>query len=367
MTGNVHGITDNGVLKRCFLNSVQDYYLRGRFLLLLETVRKPANPEFRVLLPRRSRQTSGFWERMKRRVHDILEVGQSGDRLSKSVDAALMALIVANVAAIIVATDPRVHGAAHRLFFYFEMASFCVFAVEYLLRVWSCTADPRFAHPVYGRLRYMFHPLMLADATAVFSYFIIMLLPTELDLGALRTLRLMSRLVSLARYSAGMQAVVSVAAARKSELLAVVSVVGALVVMASSLMYLVEHAAQPEKFSSIPHTMWWSVITVTTVGYGDVAPVTALGRVLAGFIALLGVAIFALPAGILGSGFMEHVQRRRSQYRETCYECGARIGEAAPSPQVSAEAPPAVPVLHRAKSCRPRNRGGGPALSRSEG
>ena len=235
--------------------------------------------------------------RIKPRVHEILEVGQNGDRLSKSVDAALMALIVANVAAIIVATDPRVHGPAGGFFHYFELASFSVFAVEYLLRVWSCTADARYAHPLYGRLRYIFHPLMLADATAVFSYFVIMLLPTGLDLGALRTLRLMSRLISLARYSAGMQAVVSVASARKSELLAVISVVGALLVMASSLMYLVEHAAQPEKFSSIPHTMWWSVITVTTVGYGDVAPVTPLGRLLAGFIALLGVAIFRPACG----------------------------------------------------------------------
>ena len=301
--------------------------------------------------------------RMKHRVHEILEIGEGGDWVSKGVDAALMALIMANVAEIIFATDPRVSGAASGFFHYFEMASFGIFAVEYLLRVWSCTEDPRFTHPVYGRLRFICHPLMLADATAVFSYFIIMFLPTGLDLGVLRTMRLMSRLISLARYSAGMQAVVSVASARKSELLAVVSVVGALIVMASSLMYLVEHSAQPDKFSSIPETMWWSVITVTTVGYGDVAPVTLAGRLLAGFIALLGVAIFALPAGILGSGFMEHVQRRRSQAHGTCHECGARIGTGSPSP----EATPRALVLRRSPSCRPRANGGGAALSRNRG
>ena len=146
---------------------------------------------------------------------------------------------------------------------------------------------------------------MLADATAVFSFFIILFLPTDLDLGALRTLRLLSRLASLARYSAGMQAVVAVASSRRGELMAVVSVVVALLVVASTLMYFVEHSVQPDKFSSIPATFYWSVVTVTTLGYGDVFPVTNLGRLLSGVIALLGVGIFALPAGILGSGFVE--------------------------------------------------------------
>ena len=301
--------------------------------------------------------------RMKRRVHEILEIGQSGDRLSKGADLALMALIMANVAAIIVGTDAGVHSTSRTFFYYFEMVSFSIFAGEYLLRVWSCTSDPRYAHPVRGRLRYALHPLMLADATAVFSYFIILFLPTGLDLGVLRTLRLVSRLISLARYSAGMQAVVSVAAARKSELLAVVSVVGALLVMASSLMYLVEHAAQPEKFSSIPETMWWSVITVTTVGYGDVAPITTIGRILAGFIALLGVAIFALPAGILGSGFTEHVQRDRFHSHATCHQCGADLNGAA-QPQAT---PAPAPVPRWSASCRPRNREGRTALNRHRG
>ena len=274
---------------------------------------------------------SGWWlVRVKRRVHEILEVGQSGDRASQAVDTALMLLIVANVAAIIASTDSRVHSTAGGFFRYFEMASFCVFGVEYLLRMWSCTAGPAYSHPVTGRLRYAFRPLMVADATAVFSYFIILFLPTTLDLGALRTLRLLSRLASLARYSAGMQAVVAVAKSRRSELLAVVSVVGALIILASTLMYFVEHAAQPEKFSSIPATMWWSVITVTTLGYGDVVPITPVGRLLAGFVALLGVGIFALPAGILGSGFMEQVHRRHAHTAATCPHCGGEIAQNSP-------------------------------------
>ena len=142
---------------------------------------------------------------MKRRVHELLEIDQNGDLQSRWVDSALMLLIVANVAAIVASTEGVVEENAARYLYYFELVSFCIFGVEYLLRVWSCTANDKYAHPVGGRLRYMFRPLMLADATAVVSFFIILLLPSGVDLGALRVIRLLSRLASLARYSAGMQ------------------------------------------------------------------------------------------------------------------------------------------------------------------
>ena len=170
------------------------------------------------------------------------------------------------------------------------------------------------------------HPLMLADGVAVLSFFILLLLPSTMDLGTLRALRLVSRLALLARYSSGLQALSSALAARRSELLGVVSVVGALLVLASTLMFYIERSAQPEEFSSIPETMWWSIITVTTVGYGDVAPITPGGRLLAGIIALLGIGIFALPAGILGSGFMEQVARRRNPSISACPRCGLELG-----------------------------------------
>ena len=120
---------------------------------------------------------------MKRRVHELLEVGENGDWASQMVDWVLMLLIVCNVAAIIAMTDHEVHQAAPGFFRYFELVSFCIFGVEYLLRLWSCTANPTFAHPLTGRLRYILRPLMVADATAVFSFFIILFLPTNLDSG----------------------------------------------------------------------------------------------------------------------------------------------------------------------------------------
>ena len=267
---------------------------------------------------------------MKRRLHEILEVGESGDWISQSVDLLLMLLILSNVAALVISTDERIHDAAPGFFVWFELASLAIFMVEYVLRIWCCTVEPQYAHPLRGRLKFMAHPLMLADALALMSFVLIFVVPPDsgLNLIVFRALRLVGRLARIGRYSPGLRALGLAIASRKDEMLAVVSVVGALLVVASSLMFYIEHEAQPQEFSSIPATMWWSIITVTTVGYGDVAPITTLGRLLAGAIALLGIGIFALPAGILGSSFMEQVAaRRRARAVRNCPHCGRDIDE----------------------------------------
>ena len=269
---------------------------------------------------------------MKSRVFEILSIDEGEDRTSRAVDTALLLLILGNVAALVIATDEQIHSLSPGFFYYFELVSFSIFAVEYALRLWTCTEDPQYAHPVTGRLRFAMQPLMIADAVAVISFFLLFALPSGVDLGALRALRLVSRFARLARYSSGLQALSAALSARRNELLGVVSVVAALLVLASSLMYYIEQSAQPEKFSSIPATMWWSIITVTTVGYGDVAPVTPGGQLLAGVIALLGIGIFALPAGILGSGFMEQVNRRRPSATDTCPRCGLDLSGDPPQP-----------------------------------
>ncbi len=269
---------------------------------------------------------------MKRRVFEILSIDEGEDRASRAVDTALLLLILTNVAALVIVTDERIHSLSPGFFYFFELVSFSIFAIEYALRLWSCTEDPKYAHPLTGRLRFAMQPLMIADAVAVISYFILFVLPAGVDLGALRALRLVSRFALLARYSSGLQALSAAISDRRNELLGVVSVVAVLLVLASSLMYYIEQSAQPEEFSSIPETMWWSIITVTTVGYGDVAPITPGGRLLAGFIALLGIGIFALPAGILGSSFMEQVNRRRASAAANCPRCGFDLNSNPPQP-----------------------------------
>ena len=263
---------------------------------------------------------------MKRRVFEVLEAGRPGDRVSQAVDVFITLLIAMNVVALILGTVDAVYEKAPQAFNLFEIASVVVFTVEYAARVWSCTEDPQYSGPLRGRLRFMASPLTLIDAAAILPFYLVTFAVSgSLDLRALRVLRLVARAARLARYSTGIHTLVAAVGGRSQELLTTVGLLGVLLVLASSLIFFAENNAQPDKFSSIPHAMWWSIITLTTVGYGDVAPVTTAGRLIAGLIAVLGIALFALPAGILGSSFLEQIERRRSKEPRSCPHCGKEI------------------------------------------
>jgi voltage-gated potassium channel len=263
-------------------------------------------------------------QRMRRRVFTLLSTAESGDRASRMVDVFLAVLIVANVLAAIFQTVESLYQAWHVWFDAFEIASVAVFTAEYALRIWSCTTDPRYRSPIGGRLRFALTPLLLIDLLAIAPFYLSSVI--TLDLRMLRAVRLVRllRVLKIARYSESLQVLGRVLVAKRQELLVTLVPVGVLLVIASTLMYYTERDAQPDQFSSIPAAMWWGVATLTTVGYGDVFPVTAAGKVIAAFIALLGIGLFALPAGILGSGFVEELQRKR-QPPEQCPHCGRSL------------------------------------------
>ncbi len=255
----------------------------------------------------------------KQRIHELLDVQRSSDRLGRRISLALAALVVVNVAVAVAETVAGFRELAPRALAGVEWFSFAVFGVEYLARLWSCTASPRYAHPVLGRLRYALTPLMLIDLA-------VLVLPAWFDLRPMRILRL----VRLARYSRRLMMLVEVVRERRDELFVSLAVALMLLVASSTAMYWVEQGANP-RFDSIPATMWWGVATLTTVGYGDVTPITPLGKVLGGMVALIGVGMFALPAGILAGGFGEALQRarkERAQHHEAkrCPHCGERLG-----------------------------------------
>lgn len=260
----------------------------------------------------------------RRRAHEILEVAPGSDRVSQALDFFIIGLILLNTAALILSTVEPIYRIAPQLFQYLEVVSVSIFLAEYLLRLWACTAEPKYSHPVYGRVRFALSPLLLIDLLAIVPFFL-PLLGVE-DLRFLRAVRLLARAARLGRYFSGIRTLGQVIQSRGYELLTVVLVLTVMLVLASALMYFAEHLAQPEAFASIPEAMWWSVITLTTVGYGDVSPVTPLGKVMAGVIAIMGIGMFALPAGILGSGFLEEIQRR-SRGPQVCPHCGEELEE----------------------------------------
>ena len=264
---------------------------------------------------------------VKQRVYEIIEVAGPGDRASRAFDIFLITLIALNALALIVGTVQDIYRLAPKAFDAFEAASVITFSVEYLLRMWCCTLDPRYSHPLWGRLRFLFSLLSIVDLLAVAPFYLVPLLGLhDLDLRFFRAVRLLARVARLGRYSSGVRTLVQVLGDKRSELMTVVLVLLVLLVMASSLMFFAENEAQPDKFADIPQAMWWSIITLTTVGYGDVFPVTTWGRIVAGMIAIVGIGLFALPAGILGSGFLEQIQRRPPVTR-ICPHCGEEIQE----------------------------------------
>ena len=262
-------------------------------------------------------------DRLKRRTYILLDGTHTEDRLSFGTNLFIMGLIVLNVATYIAGTVSWVDARFGWHIFAFDVFCVTVFTIEYVLRVWSCTVDDRYAEPIRGRLQFMISPYALIDLFAILPFYLPVVIGEH---GAARMLRVfrLFRLLKITRYSRSTSLITDVFRRKSRELAITALVMSIWLVFVSTLMYYVEHSAQPEVFSSIPASIYWGIITLTTVGYGDVVPVTPVGRALGSLIALLGIAIFALPAGIFASGFTQVLEERRrgTQY---CPHCGEEV------------------------------------------
>jgi voltage-gated potassium channel len=262
--------------------------------------------------------------RLRARTHEILDTPAHGP-VEAWVHRIIITLIVLSIVGLVIETVQPLGDDYRAWFWSVEVVAVSVFTVEYLARVWAAVESPRYAHPVWGRLRYMASPLAIFDLLAILPFYLAFM---AVDLRALRALRLFRilRLAKLTRYSAAMQALGRVFTAKRYELGVTLAIGLALWLIASTLIYYVEHPAQPEVYTSIPATMWYSVATLTTVGYGDLYPVTGLGRLLGGIISVLGIAMFALPTAILGAAFVDELERVKrgevDDLRERCEHCG---------------------------------------------
>lgn len=259
----------------------------------------------------------------RKRIYETMEVATEEDRLSRSFDVFILLLITSNIIAMILESVGNIQRALSGFFEWFEILSVAVFSIEYTVRLWSCVEKIEYRKSITGRIRFALTPLLLVDLLAILPFY----LPfVGIDLRFLRSLRLMrvSRMAKFARYSKSLQVLKNVLVAKKGELTGAFVILFILLIIASSSMYFAEKEVQPEQFSSIPASMWWAIATLTTVGYGDICPVTGLGKFMGAIISVLGIGMFALPTGILGAGFVEHMEKARKD-KLNCPHCGKTI------------------------------------------
>ncbi len=238
----------------------------------------------------------------------FLELSRPDETWGRAFDIFLIALIFGNVLAVVLDSVAAIHAAFSEFFYWFEVFSVFVFCIEYLLRVWSITANPsgQYRHPILGRLRYMLTPMAIVDLLAILPFFLQSIL--GFDSRILRIFRLV-RLLKLTRYSPALIIIGAVIVAQRKALVAALLIILCALLFSATILFAVEHEAQPDKFSSIPAAMWWALATLSTVGYGDVVPITVLGRIFGAMTMILGIGMLALPTGVIATGFANEIRK----------------------------------------------------------
>lgn len=240
---------------------------------------------------------------------------QKGGKLARWLNGSLMFLIAANVAVVMAESENGIHQQYKTAFTFFETFSVLIFTLEYVTRIWCSVEFPEAVSrsAVRQRIRYMLKPMALVDLLAILPFYMGFFLGVD-DLLMLRSLRLL-RILKLTRYSHSMELLISVLKQEAETMVSALFMLCILILLAATGIYLVEGHQQPEAFGSIPRSLWWSIVTLTTVGYGDVVPHTAAGKVFSGVITITGIAVAALPAAILASGLINELKRRRELFR----------------------------------------------------
>ena len=264
-------------------------------------------------------------QKIRKRIFEIIEAGKENDYASKTFDFLLICLIIVNVMLVIsdtflVSEDVRV------IFIKVEIISVIIFTIEYALRIWTADFLYPDRKPIKARLKYIFSFMALIDLFAILPFYIPFLIPIDLRvLRALRIVRLF-RLFKINRYTTAINKLTKVFRKTSYQLLSSMFIVFLLMIITSVIMYNVENAAQPDVFENAFSGMWWAVATLTTVGYGDIYPITAIGKLLSAIIALLGIGLVAVPTGIISAGFMECINdEKENDQKHFCPYCGKNI------------------------------------------
>jgi voltage-gated potassium channel len=254
---------------------------------------------------------------LRKVIFNKLERTDKNDNVGKFIDLFLILLITVNIIAVVLETVDTIREQYENWFFLIEVFSVAVFSVEYLVRIWTCVESEEASEKNWQRLRYATSPMAIIDLMAILPFYLSFFV--AFDLRFLRVLRLL-RVFKLTRYSSAMSMLLDVFREEASAFFAGFFILIVLLILAASGAYLVEHSVQPDKFGSIPHAMWWAMATLTTVGYGDVTPITPLGQLFGALVTVVGVGMAALPAGILASGLADQLKRKREEMTDQLRE-----------------------------------------------
>lgn len=247
---------------------------------------------------------------LRRRIYLMLDAPAWQGAGMSVLNRAIVLLIIASVAVAVLESEPTVYEGHESFLSWIEIGFAVTFLVEYVVRLWVCVENPSYGHGLKGRIAYALSPWALVDFLAVVPPLLTLFGSEAFVLRLFRMIRIL-RLAKLGRYSTAMAAIAEAVRSRRYELIMSAGMAGVMLLVSSTLLYIVEGNSQPETFGSIPRAMWWSVATLTTVGYGDVFPTTALGRILAGVTAVIGIGLIAMPTGILASAFSDVLAKQR--------------------------------------------------------
>ena len=301
------GIIDLLAIAPFYLQAFVPVDLRAlRFLRLLRILKL-----FRVLIP--------AWQEFKRlnqgrtfrqKIHALVSPSDYGGKLHNIFDTFIVVWVIISVAAVVLESVQSVHYLINLEFIILDTIAVGIFTLEYLMRLYSCVEDPRFRHGFSGRFKQARQTSSIIDLLAILPFFLEVFLGHVLDLRFLRTFRL-ARLLKLTRYNDSTKILTTVIAREWPVISASAFIMILMVVMTASLGYVIENEAQPEKFDNIPNSVYWAVITLASVGYGDISPITPIGRFITVVMSLLGIGIFAIPAALLASAFGDQLHKER--------------------------------------------------------
>ncbi|MEI8133692.1 MAG: ion transporter [bacterium] len=256
---------------------------------------------------------------VRKYIHELLHAHEVETRPQHFVRIVLASLIVFSIVCVMLETVEDIYDKNVELFYVLEFGIVIIFSVEYLLRVWSAVEEAQYSHPVWGRLRYMISILSIIDLMAILPFYIPHLISTDLRfLRGIRLIRLL-RVLKLGEYSKGFNTISAVLHKKRHDIQVTFFIIFLLLIISSSLMYFLEHESQPTVFSSIPTSLWWGVCTLTTIGYGDIVPITIAGKICTAIIALLGISAFALPSGIIVTGLIEEMNIKKEETKTIIY------------------------------------------------